>query len=102
METVLSEKKLKVVAHVLKTVAHPTRIAIIHALKGNEGLSVSDICAKLGGVDQSLTSHHLSIMKLKGILGNRRNGRNIYYYLKLQEVIKVIDCVENCTMDFDL
>lgn len=99
MDLTLSQQKLEMVAHVLKTVAHPTRIAIISLLKDHERLSVNEICEKLGGADQSLTSHHLSNMKLKGILGSRREGRNIYYFLKLKEVIQVIHCVETCSLD---
>ena len=91
-----TEEKLENIAFILKTVAHPTRIAIITVLRSGEKHSVNEICEKLGGTEQSLTSHHLSIMKLKGVLGSSRVGRNVYYYLKLKEVLKVINCVENC------
>jgi ArsR family transcriptional regulator len=92
----ISPEKLEMVAFVLKTIGHPTRIAIIELLKYAERLSVNEICEGLGGVDQSLVSHHLSNMKLKGILDSRREGRNIYYSLRLKEVLSVIDCVEHC------
>jgi DNA-binding transcriptional ArsR family regulator len=94
----LSPEKLEQVAFILKTIAHPTRIAVISILKNGERLSVNEICEKLGGAEQSLTSHHLSNMKLKGVLGSERKGRNIYYFLKLDEVIKVINCVESCNI----
>jgi ArsR family transcriptional regulator len=100
MKITFTEKKLEAVAFILKTIAHPTRIAIINLLTTNAELSVSDICNRLN-TDQSLTSHHLSNMKFKGILGSRRAGRNIYYNLKLREVTKVIDCMENCDINFD-
>ena len=99
-ENNLSEEKLEAVAFILKSIAHPTRSAIINLLKNGDRLSVNDLCDKLGGSEQSLTSHHLSTMKLPGVLGSKREGRNIYYFLKLTQVVKVIDCIENCDIHF--
>jgi len=88
-------EKLEKVAFVLKTIAHPLRIGIVELLTYNERLSVNEICENLGS-EQSLTSHHLSNMKLKGILSSARDGKNMYYSLRLREVTKVIDCIEDC------
>ena len=60
------QTELKKVAFILKTVAHPTRLGIIKLLEVNASLSVSKICEYLG-TEQSLTSHHLQNMHLKGI-----------------------------------
>ena len=91
----LSADKIEKVAYVLKTIAHPLRLQIIELLIQNDQLSVNEICSKLGS-EQSLTSHHLLNMKLKGVLASFRQGKNIYYRLKLQEVVKVIECMQNC------
>ena len=95
MNVSLDNEKLEVVAFVLKTIAHPMRIGIVDLLSKNEELSVNEICSRLDS-EQSLTSHHLQNMKLKGILGSRREGKNIFYHLKVKEVIGVIHCIENC------
>ena len=92
----LTSEKMEKVAFILKTTAHPTRIAIVQLLAANDGLSVTDISEKLN-VEQSLLSHHLSGMKLKGILSSHRDGKNIYYALKMREVIDVIQCLAACT-----
>ena len=92
----LSVEKMEKVAFILKTTAHPTRIAIVQLLAAQESLSVSDISERLS-VEQSLLSHHLSGMKLKGILSSTRDGKNIYYALKMREVIDVIQCLAACT-----
>ncbi|QNP54357.1 winged helix-turn-helix transcriptional regulator (plasmid) [Hymenobacter qilianensis] len=84
------------VAFILKTTAHPTRIAIVQLLSGHESLSVTDISEKLN-VEQSLLSHHLTGMKLKGILSSTRDGKNIFYSLKMREVVDVIQCLAACT-----
>ncbi len=92
----LDIEKMEKVAFILKTTAHPTRIAIVQLLAANDQLSVSDISERLR-VEQSLLSHHLSGMKLKGILSSTREGKNIYYALKMREVIDVIQCLAACT-----
>ena len=90
-------EKLEKVAFILKTIAHPLRISIISLLVDNEKLCVNDICSLLES-EQSLTSHHLSHMKLSGILGSERQGKNIYYFLKLTEVVTVINCMNKCEL----
>jgi len=92
----LSVEKMEKVAFILKTTAHPTRIAIVQLLAAQESLSVTEISDKLS-VEQSLLSHHLAGMKLKGILSSHRAGKNIYYALKMREVIDVIQCLAACT-----
>lgn len=93
----LDVEKMEKVAFILKTTAHPTRIAIVQLLAAHEQLSVSDICERLGGAEQSLTSHHLAAMKSKGLLSSARSGKNIYYALKMREVIDVIQYLAACT-----
>ena len=90
-------EKLEKVAFILKTIAHPLRISIISLLVEKEKICVNDICQALQS-EQSLTSHHLTQMKLSGILGSERQGKNIYYFLKLKEVITVINCMNKCDL----
>jgi len=97
MVEMVDPKKLEKVAFILKTIAHPLRISIINILVENEKICVNDICTTLGS-EQSLTSHHLSHMKLSGILGSERQGKNIYYFLKLKEVVTVINCMNKCEL----
>lgn len=92
---ILDQETLEKVAFVLKTIAHPLRIGIVDLLNKHEEQNVNQICEALNS-EQSLTSHHLQNMKLKGILGSRRDGKNIYYHLKVKEVTSVISCIEKC------
>lgn len=93
----LDPEKLEKVSFILKTIAHPLRISIISLLVSNDKLCVNDICEILGS-EQSLTSHHLSNMKLSGILGSVREGKNIHYFLKMKEVVTVINCMNKCEL----
>ncbi len=88
-------EKLERIAYILKTVAHPLRLGIVHLLEQHPRLSVSDICERLGS-EQSLTSHHLQNMRLKGILSVKRDGRSMLYSLKERDVSLIIECLENC------
>lgn len=92
----LTTEKMEKVAFILKSTAHPTRIAIVQLLARQQSLSVTEISEKLQ-VEQSLLSHHLTGMKLKGILGSQRDGKNIFYSLKMREVVDVIQCLAGCT-----
>lgn len=89
-------EKLERIAFILKTVAHPIRLSIVRLLEIYDRLSVSEICEKLE-TEQSLTSHHLQNMKLKGILRVKREGRSMMYSLKERDVALIIDCLENCS-----
>jgi len=95
MKKKIDPSKLERAAFVLKTVAHPARLAIVQMLRNDNRLPVNEICERLE-MEQSLTSHHLTNMKIKGILGSVRDGKQIYYFLKEKDVAKIIDCIENC------
>jgi ArsR family transcriptional regulator len=88
-------EKLERTAYILKTVAHPMRLGVIHLLEQHPRLSVSEIC-KMLDTEQSLTSHHLQNMRLKGILSVKREGRSMYYSLKERDVSLILECLENC------
>ena len=94
MEEELDHERVEKIAFVLKTIAHQMRIAIIDLLNANEKMSVNDITAYLG-LEQSLTLHHLANMKMKGILTSKREGKNIFYSLRLKEVPDIIKELEN-------
>jgi len=91
----LEAAKLERIASILKTVAHPLRLAVVHMLEQTASLSVNEICEKLNS-EQSLTSHHLKTMRLKGILSAKREGRTVSYSLKERDVSLIIKCLENC------
>ncbi len=88
-------EKLKRIATILKTVAHPMRLGIVHILEQHDRLSVNEIC-KMLDKEQSLTSHHLQNMRNKGILSVKREGRSMLYSLKERDVSLIIECLENC------
>ena len=87
--------KIERIANLLKVIAHPLRLGIVHLLDQYPRLSVSEICEMLDS-EQSLTSPHLQTMRLKGILAVQREGRSMYYSLALKDVSRIMECVEHC------
>lgn len=92
----LDVDKLEQAATMLKAMAHPTRVAILKHLEGGKQLTVTEI-HELLGIEQSTTSHHLGILRDKGVLCARREGKRTYYYLKFKVLSQIIDCLESCT-----
>lgn len=97
MQEELDIERVEKIAFVLKTIAHPMRVGIIDLLSQNERMSVNDITAYLG-LEQSLTSHHLANMKMKGILGSKREGKQIFYFLKLKDVTRLVKVLEEANV----
>ncbi len=96
METLkLNPDDLDHAAGVLKAMAHPVRISILGVLEGGKSLTVTEI-HNLLGIDQSAASHHLGIMKDKGVLNARREGKNIYYSLKDEKLKDLLYCLSYC------
>ena len=94
----LDAEKLEVAASMLKAMAHPMRIAILKHLEGGKKLTVTEI-HELLGIEQSTTSHHLGILKDKGVLCAKRDGKNTYYFLKFEILSKIIDSLHACTCE---
>lgn len=88
-------EKLDRIAFILKIIAHPTRLGIVHLLEQHPYLTVTEICSMLN-TEQSLTSHHLQNMRFKGLLSVKREGRKMLYSLKERDVSLIIECLENC------
>lgn len=95
----LDRERVEKIAFVLKTVAHPMRVGIIDLLSQHEKMSVNEITAYLG-LEQSLTSHHLANLKMKGVLGSKREGKQIFYFLKLKEVVQLIATLEKVEVNY--
>ena len=92
---ILSPEELEIAAKMLKAIAHPVRIAILNYLDGGKKLTVTEI-HELLQIEQSTTSHHLGILKDKGVLSSKREGKNTYYFLKHERLSNIVECVSQC------
>jgi DNA-binding transcriptional ArsR family regulator len=96
--TELNIEKLTFATEMLKAIAHPMRIAIVGYLDAGVKLTVTEIHERLG-IEQSTTSHHLGILKNKGVLSSKRDGKNTYYFLKHSALIGILSCIEKCVCE---
>jgi DNA-binding transcriptional ArsR family regulator len=94
----LDSNQLDRAASMLKAIAHPMRIAILSHLEDGKKLTVTEI-HKLLKIEQSTTSHHLGILKDKGVLASQRDGKNTFYFLKHDSLRNIVDCVSRCSVD---
>ena len=74
---IASDELLNRIAEVLKAMADPTPLKILHCLHNGERC-VSDILEVVGG-SQANVSKHLSVLKRAGLVDCRRSGLNVYY-----------------------
>jgi len=95
MSSTLDVQKIEKVALVLKALGNPLRIRILDQLRYENELTVTQLSNRVQA-EQSLVSHNLANLKLNGVLHSRREGKNIYYSLKMMEVVKVLECMEQC------
>jgi DNA-binding transcriptional ArsR family regulator len=86
---------LEKAAFILKTIAHPTRLAIIDLLDQHKQLPVNEVC-KLLETEQSIISHHLINMRTRGLLKAIKAGNSVLYSLKEQNLTQIMHCVNNC------
>jgi len=91
----LNPENLEKAAGMLKAIAHPMRIAIIGCLEDGQRLTVTEIHKQLK-IEQATASHHLGILKDKGVLSSKREGKNIFYFLKHETLKVLLNCVSNC------
>ena len=94
----LDADRLEIAANMLKAMAHPMRIAILKHLEEGKKLTVTEIHHLLN-IEQSTASHHLGILKNKGVLCSKRDGKNTFYYLKYDILSQIVDCLNKCTCE---
>jgi DNA-binding transcriptional ArsR family regulator len=94
-QTRLDPRKLEDAASKLRAIAHPMRIAIIDMLEEKEQMNVTEIYESLK-IEQASASHHLNILKTKGVLDSRRSGKKTFYYLNNEAVSQIVECINKC------
>ncbi len=94
----LTVEQLEKAAGMLKAIAHPMRIAILNYLESGDKKSVTQIHESVG-IEQSTASHHLGILRDKGVLTVSREGKNAYYAIRHTKLSTLIDCINNCACD---
>jgi DNA-binding transcriptional ArsR family regulator len=76
----VSDTTIHRMTDVFKLLADKSRLKIVLALAQDGELHVSALCDLLGQ-SQPAVSHHLTLMRMVGLVGFRRDGKHNYYHL---------------------
>lgn len=76
----VSNKTIHDLTAVFKLLADKSRLKIVLALAQQGPMHVSALCQLLRQT-QPAVSHHLTLMRIVGLVGYDRNGKHNYYYL---------------------
>ncbi len=92
----INNEKLQESAEILRALAHPLRMRILEFIDKNKTINVNKIYNTLN-LEQSITSQHLRILRLAGIVDTTREGKFIHYninYAKLVNVLKALNAFQ--------
>jgi ArsR family transcriptional regulator len=81
---------LETATETLRAIAHPHRLLIVEMLFRNKSMNVTEIYEQLG-IEQAVASHHLRILKDRGVVNVRRDGKNSYYGLTREEYFQILE-----------
>jgi len=88
---VTNEEKLEELAEFFKALSHPVRLKIISILI--EGKQCVKNLGEVLNMSQPSVSQHLSILRSRGIVGWKREGSIICYYIKDERILKLYDMI---------
>lgn len=84
------QSTLDKLAETFKAMAHPVRVAIVHALA--DGPICAYDLADVANSSASTTSRHLTVLRHAGIISNDRQGQQIFYRLERPCILTLMDC----------
>lgn len=90
----LRESEIERSAEMLKALANPARLRLVNLLVGGER-TVTELC-RLSGLKQSLVSQQLKNLRLNEIVERRREDSGVYYRLRDDNVITMLNCLNRC------
>lgn len=76
-------------AGIFQALGHPTRIAIVEILRDGE-MMAGRLIERLG-LEQANASQHLTLLRSRGILVNRKEGSHVYYSVRDPLLFEVLD-----------
>ena len=80
-------------ASIFKALGHPARLAILDALQDGEQC----VCHLESALEmrQAYLSQQLAVLKEAGLIRDRRDGWNIYYFVSRPEILAAVETVRS-------
>jgi DNA-binding transcriptional ArsR family regulator len=96
-----NELELEPLVGLFRLLSDKTRLNILMLLTKGER-NVTSLCEELG-LPQPTVSHHLGLLRMSNLIGNRRNGKQVFYGLNGQvEAGDVERGLQITVEDFDI
>ncbi|MEN3033553.1 MAG: metalloregulator ArsR/SmtB family transcription factor [Aquificaceae bacterium] len=92
MLNALEEHQLEEWAEFLKALGHPVRLRIIKVLI--EGKQCVKNLSELLNTSQPNISQHLGILRHRGIVGCKRDGSVVCYFIRDERVLKIYEILK--------
>lgn len=89
----ISNDKLDLASSILRALAHPLRLKLLMYIHENKQVNVNKIYSALG-LEQSITSQHLRILRDNNLVLTTREGKFIHYslnYVKLGHIATALN-----------
>jgi len=87
-------EKLQVSTELMRAMAHPLRLRILEFIDTHGVINVNKIYSNLQ-IEQSITSQHLRILKVAGVVNSEREGKFIHYSINYDIINKVELAIKN-------
>lgn len=89
-----NSEKLEYSCNLMRALAHPLRLKILEYIDAFGETNVNRIYRTLE-IEQSITSQHLKILRLAGVVLARRDGKKVHYTINYPIVAKADKAVRN-------
>lgn len=83
-------------SRVIRVVGHPLRLRLLELLEGGER-NVTELVRE-AAVSQAIVSQQLRILRAEGVVGARREGTRVYYWITEPKVSRILDCIRECDL----
>ena len=94
------ELELEPLVGLFRLLSDKTRMNILMLLSKGER-NVTSLCEELG-LPQPTVSHHLGLLRMSNLIGNRRNGKQVFYGLNGQVESAPEKALQITVDDFDV
>lgn len=88
----INNEKLQESSEVLRALSHPLRLQILEFIDQNDTINVNKIYNTLN-LEQSITSQHLRILRLAGLVETERDGKFIHYSIDYDKVMNAVSAI---------
>ena len=83
------EERYQAQTELLKALAHPVRLRIVHGLL-REGCRNVSCMEQATGMSQSCISQHLQKLRAVGVVTGQRTGNEVYYTVSSPDAARVV------------